>query len=78
MNKLANRINVVMVPKNTVSTPKANKTMLSGVTVISSMRPTPITVLSMALKNPIIDSHYAEHECQCHYLYYCRNNNKHN
>jgi len=53
MNKLASKSNAVMAPKNTVSTPKANKTMLRGVTVMSSMRPTPITVLSTALKNDI-------------------------
>ena len=63
MNKLASRSNAVTVPKNTVSTPKANKTMLRGVTVMSSILPTPITVLSTALKNPIIDSHYAKHKC---------------
>ena len=57
MNKLASKSNAVMVPKNTVSTPKANKTMLNGVTGMSSIRPTPITVLSTALKNPIINSH---------------------
>jgi hypothetical protein len=62
MNKLTSKSNAVIVPKNTDSTPRANRIILKGVIATSSIRPTPITVLSTALKNPIIDSHYAEHQ----------------
>jgi len=49
------------VPKNTSITPAANIIIVSGVTLMSSILPTPITVLSMALKNDTVYSHYTKH-----------------
>jgi hypothetical protein len=44
----------VIVPKNTSITLAANTIIVNGVTFTSSILPTPITVLSTALKNDII------------------------
>jgi len=43
----------VTVPKNTSITLAANTIIVNGVTFTSSILPTPITVLSTALKNDI-------------------------
>jgi hypothetical protein len=52
----------VIVPKNTSITLAANTIIVNGVTFTSSILPTPITVLSTALKNDIVYGHYTKHK----------------
>lgn len=50
----ANSSKDITTPKNTSVTPAPNINILNGVGSISSILPTPITALSTALKNDIV------------------------